>query len=172
AEKLQAALGLGGGDPLADLVYEPFAALEIARLEELRLAARQDLIDAELELGQHADLLPELETLIQQHPFDERLRGQQMLALYQAGRQSEALDAYQATRRLLDEELGLEPGPALRELEHAILKQDPALAIQPTIATPAPASRRTVTVLFADLVDPARLIEQLDPEAVDRLLGR
>ena len=127
AEKLREALGLWRGPPLADLAYEPFAALEIARLEELRLAAREELIDAELELGRHADLVPELERLVQEHPFDERLRGQLMLALYRAGRQAEALEAYQEARRVLDEELGLEPGTPLRELEQAILRHDPAL---------------------------------------------
>ncbi len=147
AEKLREALGLWRGPALADLTYEPFAAVEIARLEELRLAATQDLIDAELELGRHADLVPELETLIQEHPFDERLRGQLMLALYRSGRQAEALEAYQAARRALDEELGLEPGPPLRELEQAILRHDASLqAMAPARAQP---SRRTVTVLVA-----------------------
>ena len=147
AEKLREALELWRGPPLADLVYEPFAAVEIARLEELRLAATQDLIDAELDLGRHVDLVPELETLIQEHPFDERLRGQLMLALYRSGRQAEALEAYREARRVLDEELGLEPGPPLRELEQAILRHDASLhAGAPARAQP---SRRTVTVLFA-----------------------
>jgi predicted ATPase len=137
----------GAAPPLADLVYEPFAAGEIARLEQLRLAASEDLIDAELELGHNSDLVPELDALIAEYPFDERLRAQLMLALYRGGRQSEALEAYQAARRLLDEELGLEPGPPLRELEQAILRHDPALgSLQ--LAPPA-GSRRTVTVLVA-----------------------
>jgi DNA-binding SARP family transcriptional activator len=170
AEKLRAALGLWRGEPLADLVYEPFAALEIARLQELRLATTLDLFDAELEL-RSGDRLPEIDALIERHPYDERLRGQQMLALYRAGRQSDALDAYQTTRRLLDEELGLEPGPALRELEQAILSQDPALSIQTRLPSPIPASRRTVTVLFANLVDSTSQIEHLDPEATDALLS-
>jgi len=147
AEKLREALGLWRGPPLADLVYEPFAAAEIARLEELRLAATADLIDAELELGRQVDLVPVLDSLIQQHPFDERLRCQLMLALYRAGRQAEALEAYHAARRVLNDELGLEPGPQLRELEHAILRHDTTLG---TAAQPdAQPSRRTVTVLFA-----------------------
>jgi DNA-binding SARP family transcriptional activator len=171
-EKLREALALWRGPPLADLAYEPFAAVEIARLEELRLAAREDLIDAELELGRHADLVPELEGLIQEHPFDERLRGQLMLALYRAGRQAEALDAYQAARRVLDEELGLEPGPPLRELEQAILQQDPALRTTPVARPVTTPSRRTVTVLFADLVDSTRLVESLDAEAARTLLER
>jgi DNA-binding SARP family transcriptional activator/tetratricopeptide (TPR) repeat protein len=161
AAKLREALDLWRGPPLADLAYEPFAALEIARLDELHLAAREDLIDAELELGQHSDLVPEIEALIRDHPFDERLRGQLMLALYRAGRQAEALDVYRATRRTLDEELGLEPGPALRELEQAILTHDPAL----DTARPTPSaaiSRRTVTVVFASLAGE----EQRDPESL------
>ncbi len=171
AGSLREALGLWRGPPLADIAYEPFAALEIARLEELRLAAREELIDAELELGRHADLVPELELLVQEHPFDERLRGQLMLALYRAGRQAEALEAYQEARRELDEELGLEPGTPLRELEQAILRHDPALGMPATVPATA-ISRRTVTVLFADLVDSSGLVERLDPEAAHALLGR
>jgi DNA-binding SARP family transcriptional activator len=161
AEKLREALALWRGPPLADLAYEPFAAVEIARLEELRLAATQDLIDAELELGRHADLVPELEALIQEHPFDERLRGQLMLALYRGGRQAEALDAYQAARRVLDEELGLEPGPPLRELEQAILRHDASLKVAARTASSQP-SRRTVTVLVAGHADDV----DRDPETV------
>jgi DNA-binding SARP family transcriptional activator len=152
AAKLREALGLWRGPPLGDLAYEPFATIEVARLEELRLAAMQDLVDAELELGRAAELIPDLEALISEHPFDERLRGQLMLALYRAGRQSEALEAYQTARRTLDEELGLEPGPLLRELEQAILRHDPSL----DSSAPTPASRRTATIVFvaADAQDP------------------
>src|SRR5579859_7513976 len=164
AEKLREALELWRGPPLADLTYEPFAAVEIARLEELRLAATEDLIDAELELGRHVDLAPELETLIKEHPFDERLRGQLMLAQYRGGRQAEALDAYQAARRVMDEELGLEPGPPLRELEQAILRHDPSLGAA-AMRTETPASRRTVTVLFAG-------VDADDPELVGAGLER
>ena len=165
AAKLREALELWRGPPLADLAFEPFAALEIARLEELRLAAREDLLDAELELGRHADLVPELERLIEDHRFDERLRGQLMLALYRAGRQVEALEAYQAARHVLDEELGLEPGTPLRELEQAILRHDPAL--DGTRAAAPTASRRTVTVLFATLAAE----EERDPESAGGPFG-
>jgi class 3 adenylate cyclase len=172
AETLRQALALWRGAPFADLAFEPFAELEIDRIEDLRLAAREDLIDAELDSGHHADLLPELETLIQEHPFDERLRAQLILALFRAGRQADALEAYQATRRLLVEELGLEPGPPLRELEQAVLRQDPALAIPTPAIAAAPPSRRTVTVLFADLVESSELAERLDPEALRAVLDR
>ena len=172
AEKFRDALALWRGPPFADLAFEPFAQLEIDRLEDLRLAARQDLIDAELEHGRHADLLAELETLIEDRPFDERLRAQLMVALYRAGRQTEALEAYQTTRRLLVDELGIEPGLPLRELEQAILSQDPALAApKPALAVAHP-SRRTVTVLFADLVESTEMAERLDPESLRSLLDR
>ena len=131
--RLTDALGLWRGRALEDFAYEPFAQDEIARLEELRLAATMDRIDADLALGRHADLVGELETLIAQHPFQERLRGQLMLALYRSGRQADALHAYQETRRALVEELGIEPGQALQQLEKQILTQDPALgAPEPT----------------------------------------
>ncbi|PWU22445.1 MAG: hypothetical protein C5B48_10055 [Candidatus Rokuibacteriota bacterium] len=172
AQKLREALALWRGAPFADLAFESFAQLEISRLEDMRLVARQDLIDAELALGRHADLLAELDTLVQQHPFDERLRGQQMLALYRAGRQADALEAYQTTRGLLDEELGLEPGGELKQLEAAILHQDPALATPAATVQAVEASRRTVTVLFADLVDSTALAERLDPEALQTVLTR
>jgi DNA-binding SARP family transcriptional activator len=159
AERLREALALWRGPPLADLAYEPFAAVEISRLEELKLGAAQDLVDAELQLGRNAELVPELERLIQEHPFDERVRGQLMLALYHAGRQVEALDAYRAARQVLDEELGLEPGPPLRELEQAILRHD--LSLGGPRSDAAAASRRTVTVVFAALPD----ADDRDPEA-------
>src|SRR5206468_2280847 len=99
--KLRAATQLWRGQALADLTYEPFAAAEAPRLDEARLAAREDLVDAELELGRADDLVVELEGLVAEHPFRERLRGQLMLALYRAGRQAEALDAYRDARTAL-----------------------------------------------------------------------
>jgi DNA-binding SARP family transcriptional activator/streptogramin lyase len=131
AEALRDALGLWRGPPLSDVASEPFAQGEIARLEELRLAALEDRIEADLALGRHAEVVPELEGLIRKHPLRERLRGQLMLALYRSGRQSEALAAYQQTRRLLSTELGLEPGHTLRELQAAILRQDAQLHVPP-----------------------------------------
>ena len=121
------ALTLWRGQPLAEFVYEPFAQGELARLEEARLAALEDRIEADLALGAHTALVGELEALVREHLLRERLRGQLMLALYRAGRQAEALEVYQRARVLLAEELGLEPGPALKALQAQILDQAPAL---------------------------------------------
>jgi DNA-binding SARP family transcriptional activator/ABC-type transport system substrate-binding protein/streptogramin lyase len=125
---LSAALGLWRGPAFADLAYESFAQTEIERLEELRLVAVEERIEAELALGQHDKLVPELESLTAKYPLRERLRGQLMLALYRSGRQAEALRVYTETRRQLVDDLGIEPSESLRALEQAILKQDPALA--------------------------------------------
>lgn len=138
ATLLREAEGLWRGRPLADLEFEPFARVEVQRLEELRLAAVEDRIDAELALGRHATLCPELEALAAEHPLRERVHAQLMLALYRSGRQAEALDAYQRTRTRLSEELGLEPGIRLRTLQAHILNQDPSLM-------PADASSRGST---------------------------
>jgi DNA-binding SARP family transcriptional activator len=127
AELLGQALDLWRGSPLSDLAYQSFTRDEITRLEELHVAALEDRIDAELNLGRHDELVPELEALVSRHPLRERLRRQLMLALYRAGRQAEALEAYRAARRTLLAELGIEPGRALQELERAILAQDPTL---------------------------------------------
>ena len=128
AQKLRRALALWRGPPLAELAYEPFAQAEIVRLEELRWAALEQRIDADLAAGRHTELVGELEALIAEHPLRERLRCQLMLALYRSGRQAEALDVYRHARRELSEQLGLEPGEELKRLEQAILRQDPALA--------------------------------------------
>jgi ABC-type transport system substrate-binding protein/DNA-binding SARP family transcriptional activator len=128
---LEEALALWRGGALGDLAYEPFARAEAERLDGLRLVATEERIDAELALGHHQRLVPELEALAAKHQLRERLRGQLMLALYRAGRHAEALRVYSDTRKRLVAELGLEPGEALRELEQAILRQDPALALPP-----------------------------------------
>ena len=130
AEALSAAVALWEGRPLADLDLEPFARVEIERLEELRLAAVEERIDAELALGRQLALVPELEALAMEHPYRERFRAQLMLALYRSGRQADGLDVYRETRALLRDELGLEPDVELQELERAILLQDPALRPQ------------------------------------------
>jgi len=127
---LREALALWRGPALADLAYEPFAQAAIGRLEELRLTALERRIEAELALGRAAALVGEVEALVAQHPLRERFRAQLMLALYRSGRQAEALAAYQATRQALVDSLGIEPTPALQELERAILQQDPALELQ------------------------------------------
>jgi DNA-binding SARP family transcriptional activator len=142
ADSLREALALWRGQALADIAYEPFAQAEIQRLEELRLAALERRIQADVEAGRHGAVVGELERLVAEQPLRERLRSLLMLALYRSGRQADALAAYQAARATLVDELGLEPGPALQELERAILRQDPSL--QP--AVPAAAPERTILV--------------------------
>jgi predicted ATPase/DNA-binding SARP family transcriptional activator len=127
AEQLREALALWRGPPLAEFAFESFARADIGRLEELRLALLEDRIDADLACGAHTTLVGELEALVAEHPLRERLRRQLVLALYRSGRQADALEAYREARTVLDEELGLEPTPALRELEQAILTHDPGL---------------------------------------------
>jgi DNA-binding SARP family transcriptional activator len=129
AGRLRAALELWRGEPLVDLAYEQFAQAEIARLEEMRLAALEQRLEADLALGRHGELVGELETLVASHPVRERFRHQLMLALYRSDRQAEALEAYRRARDELSEQLGLEPSGALRQLEAAILRQDPELAL-------------------------------------------
>jgi DNA-binding SARP family transcriptional activator/tetratricopeptide (TPR) repeat protein len=121
------ALSLWRGPPLAEFAYRTFAQSEIARLEELRLACLEDRVEADLASGHHADLIGELDALVNEHPLRPRMRTQLMLALYRSGRDAEALEAYQDARRTLVEELGIEPRRELRELQQAILNQDPAL---------------------------------------------
>src|SRR4051812_1985992 len=126
--RLRSALGMWRGGALADFTYSSFAQDAIARLEGLRLVALEAAVEAELALGRHAELIPELKFLVKRHPVSEHLRAQLMLALYRAGRQAEALGIYRAGRRVLVDQLGIEPGEELRGLERAILAQDPALA--------------------------------------------
>ena len=121
------------GPPVAELQSSDRTHAELARLEELRLGETESRIDAMLATGQHALLVPELEGLVADQPFRERLLGQLMLALYRSGRQVDALEAFQTARRALDEDLGLEPGPVIQELQLAILRQDPALAGDPQV---------------------------------------
>jgi DNA-binding SARP family transcriptional activator len=134
AETLQAALGLWRGAPLLDVENEPFAQREIARLEDLRLAAQEARIEADLALGRHAELIGELDALTAANPLNERFWAQLMLALYRSGRQAEALGAYQKARRALAEEVGLAPGPELQRLEKAILAHDPLLELEERVA--------------------------------------
>src|ERR671914_287084 len=146
-------------------------------------AAIELLIEAKLVLGRHVEVIGQLESLVDEHPYREGLRAQLMLALYRADRQADALRAYQDARRMLVEELGIEPGERLRALEAAVLAQDPALAAPvaapppPAVAAPRPpekgaAARRLVSIVFADLVGSTGLAEHLDPETMHRLLDR
>jgi DNA-binding SARP family transcriptional activator len=168
SSRLTEALGLWHGEPLADFRYEEFAQGEITRLEELRLAALEERAGAELALGRHQELLPELERLLAEQPLRERLRALVMLALYRAGRQSKALEVYQQGRQLLAQELGLDPGPALKALQRQILEHDPALG-PPEPAEPMRPrqERKHLTVLVAEFV-PTR---SSDPEELGRLAG-
>jgi DNA-binding SARP family transcriptional activator len=136
ARTLREALGLWRGPPLADLAYAEFAQREAARLEELRLAVLEDRIQADLDCGRRAEVIGELERLVADEPLRERPRAQLMLALYRSGRQAEALDAYRDVRRALVEELGIEPGRELKDLEAAILEQDPSLDLPATAPAP------------------------------------
>lgn len=181
AELRRSALALWRGPPLADMVFEGPARHEVGRLSEFHLATQIELLESELELGRHAAVVGELEPLVAAHPYQERLREVLMLALYRAGRQAEALEAYQAARRSLSDELGLEPGQALRDLEAAILRQDASLSPgeskEPVFPTPpaAPASARDelrpVTALFADIAGSTALGERLAPDEVKALVG-
>jgi DNA-binding SARP family transcriptional activator len=141
AATLREALSLWRGPALAEFTYDSFAQAAIGRLDELRLAALEKRVEAELELGRHADLVAELEAVVVEHPLRERFRGQLMLALYRSGRQAEALAVYQSTRRALVDGLGIEPSHALQELEQGILRQDASLDL-----TRMPAPERSILV--------------------------
>ncbi len=185
------ALELWRGDLLAEFADWRFAQSEIARLQEIRLSCLEQRIERDLAAGRDAELIGELEALVQQHPLREHLRAQLMLALYRAGRQAEALEAYQAARSVLVDELGIEPGPRLRDLHQQILTQDAALDLpaapappppRPAVpaaapvraadVAPGPAMRKTVTVLFCDLAGSTDLGERLDPESLRGLMAR
>ncbi len=157
AELLRDALSLWRGPALADLDV-PFAHEERNRLEEQRLAALERRIDADLELGRQEELLPELERLVRATPLRERLRGQLMLALYRSGRQADALDVYRSGRRILDEQLGLEPDAELQRLEKAILNHDPSLDSPslPEATHASPRAQPTVPPDSVAVIDPER----------------
>jgi DNA-binding SARP family transcriptional activator len=152
-ENLREALALWRGPALADFDHEAWAQAPIARLQELRLTAFEQRVDFELHAGRHAELVAELETEMSHNPLRERLRAQLMLALYRSGRQADALRAYQDGRKALLEQLGIEPYPAMRELERAILRQEPSLDLD----QPTPPERSI-------------LVAALEPAGVDGLL--
>ena len=193
ATSLREALALWRGPPYADFRYHDFAQVEIARLEERRLAVLEDRVEADLALGRHADLVSELEALVREHPLRERARAQFMLALYRSRRQAEALAAYQDARRALTEELGIEPSAELRELQQAILEQSATLDLgrgQEPERTPRLSAgegsrsqeprnerrerpaRKTVTVVHVRLTPTSTSGDKLDPEVLRRVLGR
>jgi DNA-binding SARP family transcriptional activator len=150
AERLRDALSLWRGPALADVAYEDFAQSAIARLEEIRLAALELRIDADLALGRHDALIAELEALVAEHPLRESLRRHLMTALYRSGRQADALGVYQDARGVLVDELGIDPSPALQQLERAILRQDRALDVEPPEGHPRPAQERSILVSVTD----------------------
>jgi DNA-binding SARP family transcriptional activator/class 3 adenylate cyclase/tetratricopeptide (TPR) repeat protein len=170
SQLLATALAMFRGEALADFRNEEFARDDIARIDELRIAAETDRVDAELELGRHAELVPELERLVSTDPLRERPRAQLMLALYRGGRQADALHAYHEGRRVLAEQLGLDPGPVLQDLERRILVHDASLA--PPVTPPRPLEpatsprreRRVVTILCCGLTPFPSASPQPDPE--------
>jgi DNA-binding SARP family transcriptional activator/class 3 adenylate cyclase len=182
------ALALWRGPPLSDFAYQHFAQAEIARLEDERIACVEEHIERELAAGRHAELTGELDALVADNPLRERLRAQLMIALYRAGRQAEALEAYQQARTALVDELGIEPGRELRELQQAILTHDPALELpdeppsQGQLAS-APARepstqpldrevRKTVTALFLQARITSAQRQIVDPEALRHVTRR
>jgi len=167
---LEEALGLWRGTPLAELDV-PFAHAAGARLDEQRLAALEQRIDADLALGRHAQLVPELEALVREHPLREHLRAQLMLALYRSGRQANALDVYRSGKQLLDEELGLEPDAELQRLEKAILNHDRSLD-PPVVAGSgrAPVEQPRVASSRGEAPVPPDSVVAIDPQR-SRVVG-
>jgi DNA-binding SARP family transcriptional activator len=145
-ELLRRALALWRGAPLAEFSEQPWAGPAAARLEDLRLAALERCFELELELGRHTDVLGEIDALVAEHPLREQARRLQLIALYRAGRQADALETYRRARALFVEELGIEPGPALREVEQAILRHDPSLAAPASPLEAPTAAERSILV--------------------------
>jgi DNA-binding SARP family transcriptional activator/tetratricopeptide (TPR) repeat protein len=177
---LREALALFRGRPLAEFAHERFAEIEVARIEELRLEALEERIEVDLALGRHTAVVGEVEALVAEEPLRERPRAQLMVALYRCGRQAEALATYREGRRVLVEELGIEPGRRLQQLEQAVLRHDPALEptrssaetstpdqSEPNVATPRalPEERKIISVLVIDLGASTRP-DLADPEDV------
>jgi DNA-binding SARP family transcriptional activator len=168
AEALREALALWRGPPLADLADEPAVTPIARRLEELHVLALERRIEADLACGHHAEIVAEAGELVRAHPLRERPRWLHMLALYRSGRQAEALDSYRTARTMLVEELGIEPGAALQELERAILRQDPSLEV-PTDGSTRPSEEppaRSIVVTTLTEDTPTGLIELAAPLAI------
>ena len=164
SETLREALTLWRGPALVDFAYESFAQAAIARLEEIKLAAIELRIDADLALGRHDELIAELDALLAEHPLRERLRGYLMTALYRSGRQAEALEAYQDARRALVDGLGIEPSPALRKLEQAILRHDRTLDGEgPPRTRVREVAERSLLVAIEDETDVDALLGMAEP---------
>jgi predicted ATPase/DNA-binding SARP family transcriptional activator len=165
--QLRTAVALWRGPPLAEVARLAWFDEQAQRLDHLLLQAQQALIEARLDLGEHAHLLPDLESLARQHPLHEHIHAQLMLALYRTGRQADALATYQQLRRILSEELGIDPSQRLRDLEAAILRQDAALdpPSAPVMVAPSPASSPVSSLEVRSL--PAQL-----PVAATPLVGR
>ncbi|MGH2630458.1 MAG: BTAD domain-containing putative transcriptional regulator, partial [Actinomycetota bacterium] len=189
ARLLRDALALFRGSPLQGLASDDFARVDLTRIEDARMATVEDRIDADLGLGRHGEVVGELRALVEEHPLRERLRSQLMLALYRSGRQADALQVYREGRRVLADELGIDPMPELQRLEQAILRQDPELDLvqaaangsrssstppqpEPTEHVPTRSERKFATALFADVVGSTALAERADPEVVRSLIGR
>ena len=170
ADRLHEALALWRGPAFGDLANEPAIVDDATSLDERRLAAVEDRIDADLALGRHHELVAELDRLVAQHPLRERLRGQQMLARYRSGRQADALEAYRHAREVLVREIGIEPGPELRRLHQAILEQDAALDAPARAAPPAASRPARVRRRFAVLAGLAAVVA-LGAFAAVRLTG-
>ena len=153
-EHLSRSLAMWRGPVLADFAFENFAQSEIRRLDELRFAALAERIDADLELGRHGDVIGELEGLVAEHPLRESFLQQLMVALYRAGRQAEALDLYQAARTRFVDELGIEPGSELRQLQAEILRQEAGLALPGSVASSSDEDGEIVKALLAGRIVP------------------
>ena len=164
--RLREALALWRGTALADFAFEAWATNEIGRLAELRHAAIEDRVDADLESGQDAELVGELESLVADHPLRERLRAQLMLALYRSGRQAEALSAYQDARRVLVDELGIDPGPTLQQLYRSILRQETGLDAVPQAPAPEDHFTAVLNALFG-----GRLVPVLGADVAELATG-
>jgi predicted ATPase/DNA-binding SARP family transcriptional activator len=164
------ALALWRGAPLAEFEYETWAQPEIARLNEARLVALEARVELDLDEGRHSELVPELESLVAAHPLRERLRAQLMLALYRAGRQADALATYRDARRILVDELGIEPSRRLQQLERAILRQDPELDALPRRPGDAQSliGRESILIEIAALLETSRLVTLVGPGGIGK----